>query len=59
MDVVGDLLYGTIMTNYLTGRQVSPADQAHDVLDILFHGILSDRERKRHNRKSAKLLEGK
>ncbi len=59
MNVVGDLLYGTIMTNYLTGRQVSPADQTHDVLDILFHGILSDRERKRHTRKSAKLLEGK
>jgi AcrR family transcriptional regulator len=43
--VVSDLLYGTIFTNYFAGQTKSAAAQAQDVLDILFHGILSDRER--------------
>jgi AcrR family transcriptional regulator len=45
--VVGDLLYGTILTNLLTGRPADPAAQAADVLDVIFHGILTDAERKR------------
>ncbi len=39
-DVVGDLLYGTILTNLLTGRPADPAAQAADVLDVIFHGVL-------------------
>jgi AcrR family transcriptional regulator len=53
--VIGDLLYGTILTNLLTGRPADPADQAQDVLDVVFHGILTDAERKR----SKKAGEGK
>lgn len=45
--VTGDLLYGTVMSNHLSGRPSSPKAQADAILDILFHGILSDRERKR------------
>lgn len=45
--VTGDLLYGTVMSNHLSGRPSSPNAQADAILDLLFHGILSDRERKR------------
>ncbi|HVK18748.1 MAG TPA: TetR/AcrR family transcriptional regulator [Fimbriiglobus sp.] len=45
-DVVGDLLYGTILTNLLTGRPADPDAQADAVLDVVFHGILTDAERK-------------
>jgi AcrR family transcriptional regulator len=38
--VLGDLLYGTILTNLLAGRPADPGAQASDVLDILFHGVL-------------------
>ena len=46
-NVVNDVLYGTIFTNYFTGRVSSFESQAEDVLDIVFHGILSDQERAR------------
>lgn len=46
-DVVGDLLYGTIFTNHFAGRRKSFEQQAHDILDIVFHGILADNERNR------------
>jgi AcrR family transcriptional regulator len=49
-DVIGDLLYGTILTNLLTGRPADPDAQADAVLDVVFHGILSDAERKRPKR---------
>ncbi len=39
-NVVGDLLYGTILTNLLTGRVADPEQQAADVLDVIFHGVL-------------------
>jgi AcrR family transcriptional regulator len=41
-----DLAYGTIFTNYFSGRCRSPEDQTRDVLDILFHGILGESERR-------------
>ena len=43
--VIGDLLYGTILTNLLTGRPADPKTQANDVLDVIFHGVLTDGER--------------
>ena len=46
-DVIADLLYGTMFTNYFAGRDRSPEDQAADILDVVFHGILTDSERKR------------
>lgn len=46
-NVIGDLLYGTILTNLLTGRPADPDTQAADVLDVIFHGILTDGGRAR------------
>jgi AcrR family transcriptional regulator len=47
LDVVGDLLYGTMFTNYFTCRHKSHEEQAQDIMDIVFNGILSDSERGR------------
>jgi AcrR family transcriptional regulator len=46
-DVIGNLLYGTMFTNYFTGQSSSVEAQTKDILDILFHGILSESERQR------------
>lgn len=40
MDVMGDLLYGTMFTNFFTRRERSSAEQTADILDVVFHGIL-------------------
>lgn len=53
MAVVGDLLYGTIITNLLSGRPVDPEAQAEAVFDVLGRGILSDAERKRQSKTKA------
>ena len=42
-----DLAYGTIFTNHFAGRCRSVEDQARDILDVLFLGILGDSERAR------------
>jgi AcrR family transcriptional regulator len=47
IDVLGDVLYGTMFTNHFAGRQKPFQAQAEDVLDIVFNGILSDKERSR------------
>jgi AcrR family transcriptional regulator len=52
-DVLSDLVYGTMFTNYFTGRRRSAADQAREIMDIVFHGILSPSERQRRHEKSA------
>src|SRR5205823_13351041 len=46
-DVMSDLLYGTMFTNYFTGQRKPFEAQAQAILDIAFHGILSDAERRR------------
>ena len=46
-DVICDLVYGTMLANYFTGRDRSLDEQARGILDIVFHGILSDAERRR------------
>lgn len=46
-DVVSQLLYGTMFTNYFTGQRKSPEDQAREILDVVFNGILGDGERKK------------
>ena len=43
-DVIGDLLYGTMFTNHFAGRRRSFQEQATDILDVVFYGILSNRE---------------
>ena len=40
-----DLAYGTIFTNHFSGRRRTVDEQARDILDIVFHGILGDPER--------------
>lgn len=46
-EVVGNLCYGTVFTNYFAGRQRPAADQARDIMDVVYLGILSDPERAR------------
>lgn len=42
--VIGDLLYGTILTNLLTSRPNNPDAQAEDVLDVVLNGLLATKE---------------
>jgi AcrR family transcriptional regulator len=44
-DVVGNLLYGTIFTNYFSGQTKSVEVQAQDIIDVAFRGILTEREK--------------
>ena len=46
-DVLSDLVYGTMFTNYFTGQHKPFDEQARDLLDVVFHGILSESERRR------------
>ena len=39
-DTLSNLLYGTMFTNFFKGREKSVAQQAQDILDIFFNGIL-------------------
>ena len=48
-EVISNLLYGTMFTNYFTGELPSVEAQARDILDIVFYGILSDTERETKN----------
>jgi AcrR family transcriptional regulator len=47
LDVLGDLLYGTMFTNYFSDRKASVEEQAKGILNIFFHGILSETGRLR------------
>jgi AcrR family transcriptional regulator len=42
-----DLAYGTIFTNHFSGRCRSPEEQARDILDVVFQGILGESERRK------------
>jgi AcrR family transcriptional regulator len=44
-DVMSAACYGTMFTNYFTGRQKTPEAQAEEILDVVFNGILSASER--------------
>jgi AcrR family transcriptional regulator len=46
-NVLGNLVYGTMFTNYFTGPNKPFEEQAREILDIVFNGILTDAERKR------------
>lgn len=39
-NVLSNLVYGTMFTNYFAGRSHSLENQAEEILDIVFHGIL-------------------
>ena len=49
-DVLGDLMYGTMFTNYFAGRRRSPREQAQNILDIALNGVLSDAGRQRQRK---------
>lgn len=46
-DVFSQALYGTIFINYFTGQRKPHEQQAGDILDIVFNGILTDAELRR------------
>lgn len=46
-DVLGDVLYGTIFSNRMSGRARTLAEQTRSVFDIVFRGLLTDDERAR------------
>jgi AcrR family transcriptional regulator len=46
-DVVGNLIYGTMFTNFFAGQKKPVEEQAQDILDIVFRGILTEQERER------------
>ena len=48
VDVISDLLYGTMFTNHFASRKKSPGRQCDDVLDILFRGLLTGTKRGSH-----------
>jgi AcrR family transcriptional regulator len=50
-DVLSDLLHGTMFSNYFDQRDRSTEEQARDILDITFRGILSDSERSKKEEK--------
>ena len=43
VDVMSDLLYGTMFTNHFSGRKKSVDEQYRDILDVVFSGVLSER----------------
>jgi AcrR family transcriptional regulator len=49
-DVLSDLVYGTMFTNYYSGRHKPLDAQTRDIIDVVFHGILSDAERSKSGR---------
>jgi AcrR family transcriptional regulator len=48
-DVISDLLYGTMFTNFFAGQLKPSQEQARDILDVVFCGILSESERRRRS----------
>ncbi len=44
-DVIGNVLYGVIFTNHFAGRRRTLEEQADDVIDVLFHGLLGPEDR--------------
>ena len=46
-DVVGNLIYGTMFTNFFAGQKKPVEQQAQDILDIVFRGILTEPEQAR------------
>jgi AcrR family transcriptional regulator len=43
--VMGDLVYGTMFTNYFANRHPNPEAQVDAILDVVWNGILSESER--------------
>ncbi len=43
-EFVSDVVYGTMFTNYFSGRQATLSSQCDTILDMVFHGLLVGRE---------------
>ena len=43
-NVVGNLIYGTMFTNYFIGQAKPVEEQAQEILDVVFRGILTEPE---------------
>jgi AcrR family transcriptional regulator len=54
IDMVGDLLYGTMFTNHFTGRHRSLAAQARELTEFIFAGILTPAEHARRGKSNGK-----
>ncbi|MCA9047327.1 MAG: hypothetical protein KDA89_01280, partial [Planctomycetaceae bacterium] len=39
-DFVSDVLYGTMFTNYFSGRKSTLVSQSENILEMVFHGLL-------------------
>ena len=46
LDVLGALIYGTMFTNYMEGRSKSVEEQAEEILDVMFNGMLTHAEQR-------------
>lgn len=46
-DVLSGALYGTMFVNFFAGRDKPLETQARQIVDIVFHGILSEEERRK------------
>jgi hypothetical protein len=46
-DVLGNLVYGTMFTNHFLTQRQSVDDQAADILDVVFTGLLTPGARRR------------
>jgi hypothetical protein len=46
-DIINNLVYVTMFTNYFSGRLTPSEQQARDILDVVYFGILSESERGR------------
>jgi AcrR family transcriptional regulator len=44
VEVISDLVYGAMFTNHFTGRHKPLDVQTQDILDVVFYGILTDKE---------------
>lgn len=45
-DIINNLVYGTMFTNYFSGQQKPSEQQTRDILDVVHLGILSESERR-------------
>ncbi len=45
--VMGDLLYGTMFTNYFARREIPVDEQVQQILEVVFNGVLTEGERAR------------
>ena len=49
MDMVGHMLFGAVFVNYFAGRKKSLAVQSEQIVDAIFHGIVSPKGTAKNN----------